>query len=77
MESCECEKPAIRIVNNYCGRCDKIIMSCHHCGDKADGIYFTYDRTAPNIPMRDKPMCAKCGVPDKRFVRGKKINVHY
>ena len=70
-QACKCEKPAPRMSGDDCGRCGSLIMSCHHCGGKADGLYFTQDRRAPAAPMRDHPMCAAHGVSDSRFIRGK------
>lgn len=69
--TCKCDKPVRMVRGDDCGTCGGLIMSCHHCGGEADGLYFTQDRRAPTVRMRDHPMCAKCGVPDRRFIRGK------
>ncbi len=69
--TCKCDKPVCTMRGDDCGRCGNLIMTCHHCGEAADGLYFTRDRQAPTVQMRDHPMCAKHGVPDKRFIRGK------
>ncbi|MCE2497772.1 MAG: hypothetical protein J4F28_02035 [Nitrosopumilaceae archaeon] len=71
VKRCKCAKPERMIHGDYCGRCDGMIMTCHHCGKPADGIYFTQDRRAPAVEMRQHPMCPECGKPDKWFIRGK------